>query len=178
MWRGFDVIEMIFKDLICICYCELRSYLIVIFALVLIPLIESGFAESGFSITLPQNWIQRPGIPYAYANQEVQGNYILVSSNNSPKDFGARDDFHGFMKSEYMKSGFGLAKSITTISTDYGYKSIIEIKLKKGDGSIMTIRKDYHYVDDEEKLFQIHGYSSNSTTKAELLKTLNSFRPL
>ena len=133
--------------------------------------------QKPFLISLPDNWIQKSGIPYAYANSEVSGNYILVDITTSPKKFSSRDDFHEFIKSEYLKTGFGLGNSITTVSTDYGFKSAIELSLKKSDGSVMTMRKDYHYVSGEQKLFEIHGYSSDLATKFELKKTLNTFRP-
>ena len=172
-------IKLSFKDKNCVYVQGLRSYLVVVFVVAMFSLIGSAFADAEFSIILPQNWIQKPGIQYAYANSDVEGNYILIDSESSPKNFGSRDDFHGFIKStEYAKAGFGLGKSITTISTDYGYKSVIELKLKKSDGNTMTLRKDYHYSGDDKTLFEIHGYSSDFGTKSELIKTLNTFRPL
>jgi hypothetical protein len=135
--------------------------------------------QKPFSIILPDNWIAKPGIQYAYANSEIEGNYILVADALLSTKFSTRDEFHNYIKSsEYIKGGFSHGKSMTTINTDYGFTTAIEHKLKKSDGSIMTLRKDYHYVNDEQKLFKIHGYSSDLSTQSEIKKILNTFRPL
>jgi hypothetical protein len=143
-------------------------------------LYDQAYADQKpFSIVLPDHWITKPGIQYAYANSEIGGNYILVGDAVSPKKFSSRDEFHKHVRlNEYAKSGFGLGNSVTTTNTDYGFKSAIEIKLDKYDGTTMTLRKDYHYVTNEQKLFVVHGYSSDLSTQSELKKTLNTFRPL
>jgi hypothetical protein len=135
--------------------------------------------QKPFSMILPDHWIAKPGIQHAYANSEVEGNYILVNDVASPKKFSSRDEFHKYIKlDQYLNSGFGLGNSMTTMSTDYGFKSVIELKLKKSDGNTMTMRKDFHYVSSEQKLFEVHGYSSDLSTQSDLKKTLNTFRPL
>jgi hypothetical protein len=142
-------------------------------------LYDNAYADQKpFFIKLPDTWIAKPGIQYAYANSEIGGNYIIVDDFMSPKKFSSRDEFHSHIKSyQYVKGGFSHANSMTTIATDYGFKSAIEHKIKKVDGTIMTLRKDYHYVGDEQKLFEVHGYSSDLSTKSELRKTLDTFRP-
>lgn len=143
-------------------------------------LYDQAYADQKpFSMVLPDHWIAKPWTQYAYANSEVDGNYILVDDVESPKKFSSRDEFHRYIRvGEYLNSGFGLGNSMTTVNTDYGFKSAIELKLKKSDGTTMTMRKDYHYVSDEQKLFEVHGYSSDLSTQSELKKTLNTFRPL
>ena len=135
--------------------------------------------QKPFSMIMPDHWIAKPGIQYAYANSEVEGNHILVNDVASPKKFSSRDEFHKHIRlDQYLNSGFGLGNSMTTMSTDYGFKSVIELKLKKYDGNTMTMRKDFHYVSSEQKLFEVHGYSSDLSTQSDLKKTLNTFRPL
>lgn len=135
-------------------------------------LYDQAYADQKpFSIKLPDNWIAKHGIQYAYANSEIEGNYILVDDIVSPKKFSSRDEFHNHIKSsEYVKGGFSHGNSMTTITTDYGFKTAIEHKLKKADGAILTMRKDYHYVSGEQKLFEIHGYSSDLSTQSDLKK--------
>lgn len=132
-----------------------------------------------FSINLPDNWTQKSSIPYAYANTDLDGNHILIDSVNVLDKFASRDDFHSYLlKAEFMRVGFGLGNSITTFDTDYGYKSVIELKLRKADGDSMVLRKDYHFVNGENKIFEVYGYSSDMKSYSELKKTLNTFRPL
>lgn len=155
----------------------------IIFAALILSgvLYDQAFATSDlkpFSIFLPDHWSLKSVRPYAYANSQVDGNYILVDSVVATKKFSSKDDFHNFIKStEYVTSGFGLGNSITTTNTDYGFKSAIELKLKKSDGNTLTLRKDYHYVNGKAQIFEVHGYSSDFDTRMELRKTLDTFRP-
>lgn len=132
-----------------------------------------------FSISLPESWVQKSTIPYAYANTNLDGNHILVDYVIVDDRFSNRDDFHSYLLgAEFMKVGFGLGNSITTTDTVYGYKSVIELKLRKADGDSMVLRKDYHFVNGESKLFEVYGYSSDMKSYSEMKKTLNTFRPL
>jgi len=54
--------------------------------------------QKPFSIKLPDTWSAKPGIQYAYANSEIEGNYILIDDVVAPKKFSSRDEFHSYIR--------------------------------------------------------------------------------
>jgi hypothetical protein len=134
-----------------------------------------------YSITLPDGWNEKEDLPFYYASAQTEGNPVIIGYNvYAPKSFASRDDLHSYLKStEYLPIGqFGLGNSITTFDTKYGYKTIIKFKFQKQDGDQVMIRKDFHFMNKEGKLYSIQGFSSDVDSFKEIKKTLDDFRPV
>jgi hypothetical protein len=132
-----------------------------------------------FSLTLPADWAKITNIPFAFADTKTDGNHILVDNVPIKQEFASRDDFHSYLKKTEMNSaGFSLGNSMTTMNTDYGYKTTIELKLTKQDGDKLLMRKDFHYVNQQGNMYLIHGFSSDSDSFKTLRYTMSTFKPL
>jgi hypothetical protein len=133
------------------------------------------------SLALPDGWGEKEGLPFYYASAETEGNPVIVGYNIYAKQsFASRDDLHSYLKStEYLPIGqFGLGNSITTFDTKYGYKTVIQFKFQKQDGDQVMIRKDFHFMNKEGKLYSVQGFSSDMDSFKEIKKTLNDFKPV
>lgn len=132
-----------------------------------------------FSIILPDGWNKKTTFPFSFASAETDGNHILVDSYVPIKSFYSRDDIHSYLKlTELSSGGFGLGNSIMTVDTNYGYKTVVELKLTKQDGNQMMIRKDFHFMNKEGMMYAVYGFSSDSGSFKTLKSTLNTFKPL
>lgn len=133
-----------------------------------------------FSIILPDGWDDNGSFPFYFASAQTDANQIFVDRYIPQKqDFAGHDDFHSYIKeTEYLVNHeFGLGNSITTIDTDYGYKSIIVLKFTTNDGDQMMIRKDFHFVNKNGEMYYVHGVSSDANSFKSLKKTLDTFSP-
>jgi hypothetical protein len=134
-----------------------------------------------YSITLPDGWSEKDDLPFYYASAETEGNPVIIGYNvYTKKTFASRDNLHSYLKStEYLPIGqFGLGNSITTFDTKYGYKTIIQFKFQKQDGDQVMIRKDFHFMNKEGKLYSVQGFSSDMDSFKEIKKTLDNFKPV
>jgi hypothetical protein len=134
-----------------------------------------------FSIILPDGWDDNGSFPFYFASAQTNANQIFVDRYVSEKQgFAGRDDFHSYMKeTEYLVNHeFGLGNSITTIDTDYGYKTMIVLKFTTNDGSQMMIRKDFHFVNKNAVMYYVHGVSSDVISFNSLKRTLDTFSPI
>ena len=132
-----------------------------------------------FSLELPDDWTTITSIPYAFANTEIDGNHIVVDNVPIKQKFTSRDDFHSYLKDVEMNSaGFSLGNSMTTMNTDYGYKTTIELKLTKQDGNQILMRKDFHFVSQEGSMYLVQGFSSDSDSFKTLRYTMSTFKPV
>jgi hypothetical protein len=145
---------------------------------------EGSFANKigwFFSIILPEGWVDRGESPFYFANAQTDANQILVDRYVPDKQsFAWRDDFHWYLKStEYLANGeFGLGNSITTMDTDYGYKTVIVLKHMGQNGNPMMMRKDFHFVRESSEMYVVYGYSYDVDSFASLKRTLDTFTPL
>jgi hypothetical protein len=134
-----------------------------------------------YSITLPDGWNEKEDLPFYYASAETEGNPVIIGYNVYTKQsFASRDDLHSYLKStEYLPIGqFGLGNSMMTFDTKYGYKTVIQFKFQKQDGSQVMIQKDFHFMNEEGNLYSVQGFSSDVDSFREIKKTLNDFRPV
>lgn len=133
------------------------------------------------SLILPDGWNEKEDLPFYYASAETDGNPVIIGYNvYTQKSFASRDNLHSYLKStEYLPIGqYGLGNSIMTFDTKYGYKTIIKFKFQKQDGDQVMIRKDFHFMNKEGKLYSVQGFSSDVGSFKEIKKTLDDFRPI
>ncbi|MGQ0771417.1 MAG: hypothetical protein ACT4NT_01400 [Nitrososphaerota archaeon] len=132
-----------------------------------------------FSIVLPDGWSKKTNFPFSFASAETDGNHILVDSYVPVKSFSSRDDIHSYLKlTDLSSGGFGLGNSIMTVDTNYGYKTVVELKFTKQDGNQMMLRKDFHFMSKEGMMYSVHGFSSDPGSFNTLKSALNTFKPL
>ena len=131
-----------------------------------------------FTILLPQGWSAKASFPFYFAGTEANGNHVIVDYSPIKKIFANRDDFHSYLTTTEMNlNGFNLGNSITTVSTNYGYKTMVELKLMKQDGNQIMMRKDFHFMSKEGKVYSVYGYSQEADSFKSLRKTLDTFKP-
>ncbi len=134
-----------------------------------------------YSIILPDGWNEKVGFPFYYASAQTDGNPVIIGYNvHTSKSFTGRDSLHSYLKStEYLPIGqFGLGNSIATMDTKYGYMTTIQFKFQKQDGEQVLIRKDFHFMNKEGKLYSVQGFSSDADSFKEIKKTLDGFKPV
>jgi len=134
-----------------------------------------------YSIILPEGWNEKTDLPFYYASAQTDGNPVIIGYKvHAQKSFASRDNLHSYLKStEYLPIGqFGLGNSIMTVDTKYGYKTTIQFKFQKQDGDQIMIRKDFHFMNKEGKLYSVQGFSSDMDSFKEIKKTLDVFRPV
>jgi hypothetical protein len=132
-----------------------------------------------FSMILPSGLDVQAKFPFYFANANTTGNKIVVDYAPSKQRFADKDGFHMYLKSTEMnQAGFSLGNSMTTVNTDYGYKTVIELKLKMQNGNSMMMRKDFHFINKENTIYSVYGYSHDAESFKSLKKTLNTFKPV
>jgi len=142
---------------------------------------HSNTTDWAYSLILQDGWNEKTGFPFYYANAQIDGDPVIIGYNvYTQKSITSRDDLHSYLKStEYLPMGqFGLGNSITTMDTKYGYKTIIQFKYQKQDGGQTMIRKDFHFMNKEGKMYSVQGFSSDVDSFKEIKRTLDNFKPV